>query len=281
MKLLDFSTLAGWPVSSTVMKYMQEQMMQLQMMSLLGGNMYIVSGCEDDNAGGITDGVIVINGDVLPFVGSALVENAKVVITDTVGYKNFFGGNGYNPFYHNRIAQFGVTGNVQTEFAWANFKRNNPTNGLLARVDRLEKMVKPLVGYEVEDIDNPGNFITVYGSWLFWGRPANEIPDGFEAVPDAEWKGKMPVVLDGTGGETDFNVVGKVGGSRTHIVTKDNIQAFDVSKPGSSGTGGIGNPVAGSEANDGEVKYKIGVDNPTPISHLSPYKVVLFIRWVG
>ena len=56
---------------------------------------------------------------------------------------------------------------------------------------------------------------TYYGSWLFWGRPAGEIPDGWEAVPDAEWKGKIPVVMDDT--DVDFDVVGEMGGSKTDI----------------------------------------------------------------
>ncbi len=271
MNRYDFTQPGGFPLDQEVLNLLQDNASLAAKSALLGGDFIILSGCQVVG-GNAVNGVVVVNGEVLPFVGGPV--STKVIIHEDANNLLFEDGNN-KAVEKIRWATFGDDG--VTNYLWANFKRNDPANGLLARVDKIEKMLKPLMGYS-----DPGSpETTVYGSWLFWGRSAAEIPIGWEPVPDADWKGKIPVVFDGTGGETDFNVIGKIGGTRTHIVTKNNIQKFIISKPGSSGTGGIGNVVAGNETNDGTVDYEVGVDAPIGISHLNPYKVVYFIRFVG
>ena len=137
MKLLDFSTLTGWPGSASTFKFIQEQMLQLQMLSFLGGTNYIVSGCA--NVGGtVGDGFVVINGEVLPFVGGA--AQANVIIVDTPTDRSFFGGT-LNPYYHDRMATFG-TG--LTQYPWSSFETNVPTNGLLTRMREAEASLTSL-----------------------------------------------------------------------------------------------------------------------------------------
>jgi hypothetical protein len=103
MNRLDFNILAGWPGSTETWKFLQDMILQLQQVSLLGGANYILSGC--GVVGPIVaDGVVVINGEILPFKGGAL--QANVVVTDTVTTREFFGG-ARNPYYHNRQATFG------------------------------------------------------------------------------------------------------------------------------------------------------------------------------
>jgi hypothetical protein len=137
MKLFDFSKLTGWPASASTWKYQQEQMLQLQMLSLLGGNNYILNGCAV--VGGNTgDGWVVINGEVLPFVGGA--TQANVVVVDTPTNRSFFDAT-INPYYHDRIATFGASA---TQYTWANFERNNPANGLLLRMKTAEGLLSGL-----------------------------------------------------------------------------------------------------------------------------------------
>lgn len=264
MNVLDFSILPGWPGSTETWQFLQNMILQAQNASLLGGKNFIISGCIE-SAGNATDGIICVDGEILPFVGGPV--QPKVIVADTPVGREFFGG-AVNPYYHNRVATFGSgTGEV----LWTDFKRNNPDNGVLARLDKMEKMLTPLMGYD--DPANPGT--TVYGSWLFWGRIAAEIPAGWEAVPDADWKGKVPVVMDST--DVDFDTVGKVGGEKKHQLTIAEMPSHTHTQTGvvaaNSGTSGIG-------ANNGTSNTG-STGNDAPHNNLQPYKVVMFIRFVG
>ncbi len=137
MKVLDFSKLSGWPASASTWKFQQEQMLQLQYLSLLGGTNYILQGCTEA-AGVTTNGWVVINGEILPFVGGATQDN--VVVVDTPTNRTFFDGS-INPYYHDRIATFGIS---ITQYTWADFERNNPTTGLLKRVRLAEALLTTL-----------------------------------------------------------------------------------------------------------------------------------------
>ena len=137
MKLLDFNKMDGLPVSASTFKFIQEQMLQLQMLSLLGGTNFIVSGCA--NVGGIVgNGWVVIHGEVLPFIGGAV--QANVVIVDTPTIRSFHDTT-LNPYYHDRVAQFGTGA---TQYAWSSFEVNNPANGLLTRMRLAEALLTSL-----------------------------------------------------------------------------------------------------------------------------------------
>ncbi len=267
MKLLSFAELNGWPLGTEPLKYMQEAMLQLQELARLGGDNYILSGCADTGSN-VGPGYMVLFGEVLPFAGG--IKQANIIVVEDVLNKDFFGGIS-KPMYLNRYATFGTGVN---QVAYASLKRNTPANGIIARLDRVEKMLTPLMGYT--DPANPGT--TVYGSWLFWGRAADEIPAGWEPVPDAEWKGKFLVNADPA--DPDFEI-GDGGGTKGHVVTKNNIQKFAATKAGSDTATGVGFPVNGQNNTDSTISIDIGVDTPTQINHLPPYKVVLFIRFIG
>lgn len=272
MNKLDFSIKAGWPASAETWKYLQNMVLQAQNAGLLGGKNFIVSGCTV-SGGNATDGLICINGEQLPFVGGPI--QSKVIIVDTVSNREFFGG-ALNPYYHNRVATFGSgTGEV----LWADFKRNNPDNGVLARLDKVEKMLKPLMGYTVGGS-------TVYGSWLFWGRAASEIPEGWEAVPDADWKGRVPVVLDAA--DPNFDTVGKLGGESTHTLTEAEFTHTVPIPRGDAYTGDAYESdmkVGGGQGANPQsvVPVKIGNSSGSvsPHNNLQPYRVVMFIRFIG
>jgi hypothetical protein len=267
MKVLDFNIKAGFPLSETTLEFMQEMAKQLQQASLLGGTNYIVSGCPDNGAT-IGDGYVVVNGEVLPFVGGAKQPN--VIVVDTATQKEFFGG-AFNDYYHDRVATFG---SADTEWPWEFFKRNDPSNGVLSRLDKIEKMLKPLIGYDVAGT-------TYYGSWLFWGRPASEIPEGWEAVPDADWKGKIPVVMNAA--DIDYDEVGEVGGSKTFSINQNNLPAslnLKVPVYNEGGNGAIASGGGGASEGTFNVPF-VNTGGGVPLKHLLPYKVVMFIRFVG
>lgn len=281
MNKLDFNIKAGWPASAETWEYMQNMILQAQNAALLGGKNYILSGCVE-SAGNATDGIIVINGEVLPFVGGPV--QTKVIIVDTTVKRAFFGG-ANNNYYHNRVATFGSgTGEV----LWSGFKRSNPDNGVLARLDKVEKMLKPLMSYDVAGV-------TTYGSWLFWGRPASEIPAGWEPVPDADWKGRVPVVLDPD--DPEFNTIGKMGGTKDETLSIDKMpkHGHEVWGDNTGGSGGVpyalnrtGVSIAGAARGNGYLLKNLDnislikeVGGDQPHNNLQPYRVVMFIRFIG
>ncbi len=273
MNKYDFTQTGGFPLDQEVLALLQDNSDLAAKAALLGGNFCILSGCVVIGSVA-SNGVVVVNGEVLPFVGGNV--SAKVVIVETVNNLVYEDGSpkGVEKI---RYATFGDDG--VTDYQWSSFKRNNPANGLLARVDKLEKMMAPLLGYD--DPDNPGN--TVYGSWLMWGRPAAQIPAGWEAVPDAEWKGRFPVLYDET--QVEFNEVGKVGGTKSVTLTPDQIPELEVNlaSTGYAGISGNANKVVGHSAAPAAADLAFTVNDGGGGSHtnLPPYKVVYFIRFVG
>lgn len=276
MKRLDFSDKQGWPLSTDTLEFMQAGTEQVQQAALLGGNNYILSGCAE-NGTNVSAGWVVIGGEVLPFAAGN--KQTNVIIVDTATQREFFGGDLKN-YYHERVAMFG-TGSVQ--YPWVAFKRNDPANGVLARLEKIEKMLKPLMGYT-------SGGTTVYGSWLFWGRPASEIPAGWEPVPDSEWKGRVPIVLNES--DPDFNEVGKQGGEKQHFLTKNEMPAVSTTVkisnrgwPKDSGDrANNGGHLVHDIINTGD-SFKTFSSDPIgggqAHNNVQPYRVVMFIRFVG
>jgi hypothetical protein len=266
MNKIDFTQPGGFPLDQEVLALLQDNSELAATAGLLGGNFCILNGCEviGENA---ANGRVVVNGEILPFLGGVI--SAKVIIHEDITELTFEDDTDKG-VQKVRYATFGDDG--VTNYLWVNFKRNIPSNGLLARVELLEMVLKPLMPYTVDAV-------VVHGSRLEWNRPAIEIPVGWEADDSEEVQGRMPVGYKAA--DEDFGTIGDTGGNKGHVVTEDNIQAFTISKPGSSGTGGIGNPVAGNSSDDGTVEYTVGVADPTEIKHLSPFRVVQYIIFVG
>lgn len=294
MNQFDFTTLEGWPASTETWQYLQNMILQAQQLALITGTNFIVSGCVE-NGNNVGSGIIVINGEVMPFSGG--IKQDYIVVSDSVTNRPYFGG-ASKAYYHNRTSVFG-TGTGQ--MAWSQFKRID--GGLLsrlialeslnvsARLDKVEKMLKPLIGYTDTTTGN-----IVYGSWLFWGRPASEIPTGWEAVPDADWKGRVPVVQDTS--DADFATVGNTGGEKNVTLTQSQLPNVKVGngviddKPSGDGQnvfingqksaswslGNVGNSGNNSPNYQGLTET---LGSGQSHNNMPPYKVVMFIRFVG
>lgn len=265
----------GFPLElDKFLKWQQESYTKpIDALAAMVGNMGVISGLSPAGAGDVSNGWIFLNGEIIFFEGGTIDEHFYV--TETKEILIYQGGIPKEVLITKKCV-FGVSA---VQYAYADLKRPGTLISLVMRMELCEKMLRPLVGYQVADPDNPGSQITVHGSWLFWGRPASEIPDGWAAVDDEEWKGRVPVVLDT--GQDEFNLVGKIGGSKTHTLTIDELPSNEVPIPNSSVQGQSDN------ANDRDVMIPApqqyinvgGNDEPHP--NLQPYKVVMFIKFVG
>jgi hypothetical protein len=137
MNQINTSYKIGFPFSASTIEYLQGQILLLQQLSLVNGTNYIISGCVV-TGGNTSNGKVVVNGEVLDFVGGATLPT--VVITETSTNRQFEDLQ-IRSYYKNRVATFGTAG---TTYTWADFERNSPTNGLLKRMRIAENLLTTL-----------------------------------------------------------------------------------------------------------------------------------------
>jgi len=113
MNKINFTAKDNFPLSSDTMDMMQQMIGLSANMALLGGSNYILSGCID-NETTVSNGIIVINGELLMFEGGA--KKTKITIMQTAQTLHAFGVD-YPEAYIFRTAKFSDTG----EYNWADF----------------------------------------------------------------------------------------------------------------------------------------------------------------
>jgi hypothetical protein len=263
MNKIDFTQPGGFPLDQQTLDLMQDNTKLAATAALLGGNLCILKGCAVVG-GDVSSGVVVINGEVLPFVAGVLSE--KVIIVETSNDLVYEDGS-TKASEKIRYAQFG-----DGDYLWADFKRNDPTNGLLARVSKLEMILKPLLPYTVD-----GD--TIHGCRLEWNRPAIEIPAGWVADDSVEVQGRMPVGYKE--GDAQFGEIGGTGGAKTHTLTEDELPEIDIDVPQGDSYNGAGAGGRAGRGADNPNNIVISIGGGQAHSILNPYRVVQYIIFVG
>lgn len=133
------------------------------------------------------------------------------------------------------------------------------------------------------------------GAMLFWNKPANTIPEGWQEVVD--WRGRFPVGMNVD--EPEFVTLGKEGGEKRHKLTIDELpkHKFKIASPSTQSSypslnsgnslatinnkGNDGNYVLGGVNDEPTVGLSSQVGNDQEHNNLPPYKTVLFIEYVG
>jgi hypothetical protein len=283
---------AGFPIELDNFLAFQQQGYNNPMEALgkAFGNMVIIDGATQSGNPDVVvaPGFGIVNNELVYFEGGAL-QSTFYLTTDTATL--IYQGGEAVPVLQTRIARFGVAATLQFNFADLRYIQA-PNSGLIDRILKLEKIITPLLPYP--DPANPDN--TVYGSWLFWGRPAGEIPAGWEAVPDETWQGAIPVLLNAA--DPDFATVGQTGGVKTVTLGATQLPAtMAATMPASevrldAATGApptAGVYVLGRPPASGIVVYTTpnlsftltNAGGGQPVSVVQPYKVVMFIQFVG
>ncbi len=117
MNKIDFLKYNQFPLSSETLNALQDMIFLAARIASLGGNYYILSGCEISSGGVATPGFVVINGEILPFKGGYVTS--YVIIKETKSSVDVYDEK-YEDIYISREVVFG-TGSGQ--IPWSNFKR--------------------------------------------------------------------------------------------------------------------------------------------------------------
>lgn len=285
MNRINFENTGGFPLGAYTLDFMQKSYQLLNTLGNIAGNLSILSGCEEVGRS-ITDGVVYIDGEVLPFKGAPISE--KVIIVET-SQKRIFKDGVEKAVEYTRYATFG---NSINGHLWADFKRplNNQQieaqsftdkNSLLKRLKKLEDRVRKTV---------PIGLVAI------WDKPASEIPEGWEE--HTEMQGVVPVGYKRD--DSDFGAIGTKVGSKTVRIEKDNLPDIEIDLKNKNGSGfevigfnleNYSGQNEGGWSNSGSLPYwgKESGNNikahlngkEQPINNIQPSRIVKFIRFVG
>ena len=192
MNRINFDNTGGFPLGTYTLDFMQHSYQLLNALGNIAGNLSILSGCEQAGRS-ITDGVVYIDGEVLPFKGAPISE--KVIIVES-SQKRIFKDGVEKAVEYSRYATFG---NSTGGHLWADFKRPlnsqqieaqsfTEENSLLKRLEKLEERVRKTV---------PIGLVAI------WGKPADiPLPEGWREYDPL--RGRMPIGYDSS--DTDLAI---------------------------------------------------------------------------
>ena len=278
---------AGYPFDVGFLSFMQTAYSLFNHFGHLAGNLAIISGCEEIG-NTITSGTVYINGELFPFAGGA--KDDTVIIKEETNEVTFEDGF-LRPLETIRTATFGRS-TLENTFKWEDFQRvsnlqdlgknktdNTETKKLLQRIERLEKQKQAVP----------------IGLIALWGKPANEIPEGWREYVNL--RGKMPIGLDPDYVKTKddvqdygLNQILKQGGERSHKLTVEEMpkHKHDTENDASGSDHDSKGYGSAFTMDTDEITYNrknlmriepTGGDQPH--NNMPPYRVVQFIEYVG
>ena len=279
---------AGYPFDVAFLAFMQNAYNLFNHFGHLAGNKVIISGCEEVG-NTITPGTVYINGELFPFEGGA--KDDTVWIREDTTQVTF--QDGFSRTLETvRTVVFGYSSPDKT-FNWADFKRVNNLQELYE--NKAENKALKELKAEVEILKKQKQAIPV-GLIAIWGKPANQIPEGWREYTDL--RGRMPIGLDPHYNKTkddaqdyQLNSLLKQGGERSHKLTIEEMPKHkhnygDIYFSESGGT--VVTPTKyGSNKSDYDnggfemdrTSKETGGDQPH--NNMPPYHVVQFIEYVG
>lgn len=281
MNNINFNQLGGFPLETNTLDEMQNAYKLFNALGQIAGNFTFISGGIVTGTS-ISNGVVYINGEVLEFKGGALAPT--IVIVEEIE-KQFFENGEEKPVFHRRYAK---CGSGVTTFPFANFKRGFETKEIQSALDKKEDKINiTTLTKRLEELERKTTVFQQGGGMVLWNKPANQIPQGWREVKN--WEGRMPIGAGKfnssvSGWLHDF-VVGGSGGDTTNRMTIDQMPSH------SHGLGTVYRRGSASifkkdtlDESDGSFRSRLRTEvegSGTPFSILNPYRVVLFIEYIG
>jgi len=255
MDITNFVQTGGFPVKAERLQELQTAYSVFNELGNLAGNLTILSGCVVTGTS-VSDGYVFINGEVLKFKSGFV--GPDVIIIQNESSKEFENGE-IKVVHYERFATFGT---AETSWLWESFNRPDPIIVLMSRMTVLEKKAA---------------VFQAGGGMVLWNKPAADIPAGWAEVVD--WRGRMPVGFDDS--QSEFNEIGKPGGAKNKTLSVSEL-------PPISFTYKKAIPGRGYDTASDDYPFSQYEDATTPpigggqsFSLLNPYRVVLFIEYIG
>lgn len=270
MNRFNFNQSVGFPFETDILADMQSAYEIFKAFGWIVGNFSIISGCEVSE-NGISDGVVFINGEPLPFKGG--VPTTNVIIVETKQSLEFEDGNSHEVKFI-RNAQFG---SATTQYPWSDFKRGFETKNIpealagKAPQTALDSLISRIETLEAKPSNIPIGLIAL------WGRPLSEIPAGWEEYVNL--RGRMPVGLNPD--DPDFANLGSANGAKKKTLSIAELpsMAFEYLKA----IKGRGYKTASDDNPLGSVEKANtnSIGGGQDFSIMNPYRIVHFIRYKG
>lgn len=261
MNRQNFEAKDRFPLSTQSLTFMQDMIMAVSRLALIGGENYILSGCER-NGSHVADGIVVIRGEVMPLKGGtavdtiAVIEEAVAVSADGMDFDNA---------RVKRYAQF-ASGTGDNYYAWSGFLP-------LTTNVRLEE-VKATTGYVDERITGIQQQLVPAGAIVMWSGSVAAIPSGWQLCDGSLIAGTNTRTPDLRGrfvvgynpSDSDYSTVRKTGGEKKHTLqvnempahtheVKDYYYSENHSGGGRSGNDYFSNASIGSGDTDSDNHY--------------------------
>jgi hypothetical protein len=136
MDKINFDQPGGFPIETETLDFMQQSYsLLLNKLGQLAGDLSIIDGCVTTGST-VSDGMVFVNGELLPFVGG--FEQPNVIIVEDTELREFEDTELRTVFYK-RYATFGT---ATTSYPWADFAEFIPL-----------KMVGPALDFKVDLFD--------------------------------------------------------------------------------------------------------------------------------
>jgi len=271
MNKLEVNQVGGFPLTTRILDELQKAYTLFNALGAIVGDFTIISGCTVTGSN-VSDGVVFINGEVLEFRGG--LAQTKVIIKQDVENLTFQNGNA-NPVIKTRYVAFGSgVGAID----WANFKRGYLTKDIAAALaDKVDNTTLDALQLKITQLEKKTAVFQTGGGMVLWQKPANQIPVGWQEVVD--WRGRFPVGHDGS--QTEFDTLGKADGAKDVQLIAGNIPELIVTTPYTAGGDTGGGFIATGNATEGPLTVGKTPNGTTKVKILNPYRVVMFIEYVG
>lgn len=227
MDKINFYSGDKFPMYRETLAKMQDIINAVASLATLGGNKYILSGCQIDN-GVVAPGTVVIDGEILPFSGGNIGQRVTIVEThqsiDALGVT-------YPEVYINRRVDFSITG----EYDWKDFVQIQTNQTLYGLVKDIKGDAPGTVKMWAGQIVRlPSDYRLCNGDEL----PVAEYPELFDNLGvtfggNGQTTFKLPDLRDrfivgyNSTANSDYNQIGKTGGQKEVALTKAQLPAHD------------------------------------------------------
>lgn len=218
-----------FPMYREGLNMIQEAAFMAAKMALLGGDNYILQGCIDDGNGNVSSGLIVIDGEILPFAGGAL--KSHITIKETQQSVTAFAKE-YPEAYTFRVAQFANNG----EYSWSDFEQIQTNKELYKDIRDIKgdapgtvKMWAGMIAKIPADYKLCDGSVLAINSYpeLYDTLGISFGGDGQNSFNLPDLRGRFIVGYDSA--NPDYNAINrdKIGGAKEVTLTTDQLPAHD------------------------------------------------------